>query len=208
MFASGATSMLGSKTLLLDIIPTHGINETRSDYCRNNVGGDCTNFACVPSKAVRSVARMNEEFKTAQLHAISTISKVKRREDPAAIVERNPNLDSMLVSDCRFVSPGEIEVTFPYEFYSSIRSFNQSSSPEDLTTFTFSSKKFLVATGASPIIPETLHNQAIKANLPVYTYRTIYRPSIDGNSIWDLISNKENPRLLIVGGGATAESSR
>ena len=204
MFASGATSMLGSKTLLLDIIPSHGINETRSEYCKNNVGGDCTNFACVPSKAVRSVARMNEDFETAQLHAISTISKVKRREDPAAIVERNPNLDLMLVSDCQFVSSGEIEVTFPYEFYSSIRSFNQSYSPEDLATFTFCSKKFLIATGASPIIPETLQKQAIKANLPVYTYRTIYRPSSDGNSIWDLISSKENPRLLIVGGGATA----
>ncbi len=210
MFASGATSMLGSKTLLLDILPTPRVNETLSETMsadavgRNNVGGDCSNFACVPSKAVRSVARMKEDFRTAQSHAESTVSRVKSRENPSGIVERNPNLDLMLVSDCRFLSPQEIEVTFPYEFYSSVRSFNDSCSPGESTKFIFSSKKFLIATGASPIIPKTLDNQAREANLPIYTYRTLYRPSSDGNSIWDLIANKNDPNILLVGGGATA----
>ena len=211
MFASGATSMLGSKTLLLDIIPSQRIDDALLDTTaaeslgrKNNVGGDCTNFACVPSKAVRSIARMNEDFRTAQSHAASTVSKVKCRESPAGIVERNPNLDLMLVSDCRFVSRRKIEVTFPYEFYSSVRSFNQSHSPRESTNCTFSSKKFLIATGASPIVPETLDKQAREANLPVHTYRTLYQPSDDGKSIWDLITNKNNPNVLIVGGGATA----
>ena len=142
MFASGATSMLGSKTLLIDIIPTKSVNETFSEtkeasstYRSNNVGGDCTNFACVPSKAVRSVARMKDDFRTAQFHAASTVSKVKSRESPAAIVGRNPNLDLMLVSDCRFASPQEIEVEFPFEFYSSARSFNESHSFGDSNSF-------------------------------------------------------------------------
>jgi pyruvate/2-oxoglutarate dehydrogenase complex dihydrolipoamide dehydrogenase (E3) component len=211
MFASGATSMLGSKTLILDIVPTKCVNDTVSEttateslsISSNNVGGDCTNFACVPSKAVRSAARMKEDFHTAQHHAASTVSKVKRRENPSAIVEHNPNLDLMLVSDCRFVSPQQIEVTFPNEFYSSVRSF-KSQSRKDSTSFTFSSKKFLIATGASPIIPESFDKQARKANLPLHTYRTLYRPSGDGKSIWDLIANKENTNILIVGGGATA----
>ena len=210
MFASGATSMLGSKTLILDIIETSRENKTVqeasgeiSQCSTNNVGGDCTNFACVPSKAVRSIARMKKDFLAAQDHALSTVSKVKKRETPTAIVQHNPNLDMMLVSDCQFISPQEIEVKFPYEFYSSVRSFPPYQQM-DSKSIRFSSNKFLIATGASPTIPESLEKQAKKAHLQIFTYRTIYRPSIDCNSIWDLITNKEDPNILIVGGGATA----
>ena len=209
MFASGATSMLGSKTLLLDIIPVKNQNDGESDTTASksecsNIGGDCTNFACVPSKAVRSMARMKEDFRNAQRHAAETVSKVKSRESPTAIVKYNPNLDLMLVSDCRFVSPCEIEVTFPYEFYSSSRSFELPQALKNSTSFVFSSKKFLIATGAGPVVPESLDVQAKKAQLPIYTYKTIYRSSDDTNSIWDLIINRENPKILIAGGGATA----
>lgn len=69
LFASGASTMLGAKTLLLektgsaetvtaignDAIEAGLIND-EGDF--PNIGGDCTNAACVPSKAVRSVARM------------------------------------------------------------------------------------------------------------------------------------------------------
>lgn len=204
MFASGATSMLGSKTLLLEL-SNNSNNGTAADVLHhstnNNVGGDCTNYACVPSKAVRSEARMKKDFLSAQQHAASTVSKVKSRESPSSIVQGNPNLDMMLISDCEFVSPHQIQVTFPFEFFSSVRSFQ--SFPKNTTKFTLSSKKFLIATGASPIVPESIRIQAYKSNLPIFTYRTLYRPSND-NSLWNLVANKNHSNIMIAGGGATA----
>lgn len=196
MFASGTTSMLGSKTLLLDLSKN---NTNSNSNSTNNVGGDCTNYACVPSKAVRSEARMKKDFLSAQQHAALTVSKVKIRESPSAIVERNPNLDLMLISECEFVSPDQIQVTFPCEFFSSVRS----SLPKNSTTITLSSKKFLIATGASPIVPESIRIQASEYNLPVFTYRTVFQPTSD-NSLWNLLAKKENSNIVIAGGGATA----
>ena len=202
MFASGTTSMLGSKTLLLDLT-NNNTNSNSNNINNNNVGGDCTNYACVPSKAVRSEARMKNDFLSAQQHAALTVSKVKIRESPSAIVERNPNLDLMLISDCEFVSPYQIQVTFPCEFFSSVRSLELESIPKNTTTITLSSKKFLIATGASPIVPESIRIQASEYNLPIFTYRTVFQPTSD-NSLWNLLAKKNNPNIVIAGGGATA----
>jgi pyruvate/2-oxoglutarate dehydrogenase complex dihydrolipoamide dehydrogenase (E3) component len=202
MFASGTTSMLGSKTLLLDLT-NNNTNSNSNNINNNNVGGDCTNYACVPSKAVRSEARMKNDFLSAQQHAALTVSKVKIRESPSAIVERNPNLDLMLISDCEFVSPYQIQVTFPCEFFSSVRSLELESIPKNTTTITLSSKKFLIATGASPIVPESIRIQASEYNLPIFTYRTVFQPTSD-NSLWNLLAEKNNPNIVIAGGGATA----
>jgi pyruvate/2-oxoglutarate dehydrogenase complex dihydrolipoamide dehydrogenase (E3) component len=204
MFASGTTSMLGSKTLLLDLTNNNtNSNSNNININNNNVGGDCTNYACVPSKAVRSEARMKNDFLSAQQHAALTVSKVKIRESPSAIVERNPNLDLMLISDCEFVSPYQIQVTFPCEFFSSVRSLELESIPKNTTTITLSSKKFLIATGASPIVPESIRIQASEYNLPIFTYRTVFQPTSD-NSLWNLLAEKNNPNIVIAGGGATA----
>jgi pyruvate/2-oxoglutarate dehydrogenase complex dihydrolipoamide dehydrogenase (E3) component len=204
MFASGTTSMLGSKTLLLDLTNNNtNSNSNNININNNNVGGDCTNYACVPSKAVRSEARMKNDFLSAQQHAALTVSKVKIRESPSAIVERNPNLDLMLISDCEFVSPYQIQVTFPCEFFSSVRSLELESIPKNTTTITLSSKKFLIATGASPIVPESIRIQASEYNLPIFTYRTVFQPTSD-NSLWNLLAKKNNPNIVIAGGGATA----
>jgi pyruvate/2-oxoglutarate dehydrogenase complex dihydrolipoamide dehydrogenase (E3) component len=202
MFASGTTSMLGSKTLLLDLT-NNNTNSNSNNINNNNVGGDCTNYACVPSKAVRSEARMKNDFLSAQQHAALTVSKVKIRESPSAIVERNPNLDLMLISDCEFVSPYQIQVTFPCEFFSSVRSLELESIPKNTTTITLSSKKFLIATGASPVVPESIRIQASEYNLPIFTYRTVFQPTSD-NSLWNLLAEKNNPNIVIAGGGATA----
>lgn len=202
MFASGTTSMLGSKTLLLDLT-NNNTNSNSNNINNNNVGGDCTNYACVPSKAVRSEARMKNDFLSAQQHAALTVSKVKIRESPSAIVERNPNLDLMLISDCEFVLPYQIQVTFPCEFFSSVRSLELESIPKNTTTITLSSKKFLIATGASPIVPESIRIQASEYNLPIFTYRTVFQPTSD-NSLWNLLAEKNNPNIVIAGGGATA----
>ena len=104
MFASGASTMLGSKTLLLDT--------------SDSIGGDCTNSACVPSKAIRSIGRLAEKntsisLSLARQHATATVQSVQSREDPAAIVTRNPNLDIALVSTCHFLSPHEMILCQP-----------------------------------------------------------------------------------------------
>jgi pyruvate/2-oxoglutarate dehydrogenase complex dihydrolipoamide dehydrogenase (E3) component len=202
MFASGAATMLGSKTLLLDVI-----SESTSV---NNIGGDCTNTACVPSKSVRSIARMARMDQTsesrlvmARNHATATVATVRLREDPNAIVDRNPNLDIILVNDCCFVSPHQMRLS-PRRCYSSARSL-----PNGTDQIMVRSKKFLIATGASPIIPESIEAAAKHAGLPIYTYRSVYRPSqgekCKPESIWNLLENNNSTkRVVIAGGGATA----
>jgi pyruvate/2-oxoglutarate dehydrogenase complex dihydrolipoamide dehydrogenase (E3) component len=53
MFAAGTASSFGCKTLLVD---KHDLGDaTKNDFY---MGGDCTNSACVPSKAIRCAARI------------------------------------------------------------------------------------------------------------------------------------------------------
>jgi hypothetical protein len=84
---------------------------------------------------------------------------------------------------------------------------------------------FVIATGAAPVVPPKWRDAAIKANIPLYTYRSLLSP--EGNELtWDDVlssssssrnvdvENKKfltlsnvtttNRQLLIVGGGATA----
>ena len=101
LFASGASTMLGSKTLLVDLVVGNA-TDNNGEAITSNIGGDCTNSACVPSKAVRSVARMaaasrrskyesNLEFsQLARQHAMDTVLTVRQRGSPGAMVERNP----------------------------------------------------------------------------------------------------------------------
>jgi pyruvate/2-oxoglutarate dehydrogenase complex dihydrolipoamide dehydrogenase (E3) component len=201
MFASGASTMLGSKTLLLDLVR----NDTST---MSNIGGDCTNAACVPSKAVRSMARKavqdaaSSTLISARKHATETVLKVRSRENPSAIVEGNANLDLVLVSDCRFVSPHEMTLSV-CESYSSERSLPNS------TTLQIRGKKFLIATGAAPIIPEHLDAAAKRAGLRTYAYRNLLRPSKEEDdqldSIWRLLEKDDAiKRVVVAGGGATA----
>jgi phytoene dehydrogenase-like protein len=82
LFAAGAAQMLGQKTALLD----------RND----NIGGDCTNSACVPSKALRSAASQGMSLPLAREYMSDTVNLVLQREDPEGAEERNPNLDTKL----------------------------------------------------------------------------------------------------------------
>lgn len=197
LFASGAASSLGSRTLLLE----------QSD---GYVGGDCSNAACVPSKAMHSVARMavskdNKDntswLDLARRHSTDTVMAVRQREDPTRMTQGNPNLDLVFCRECHFVSPYELQVT--------LRNPWNSTDGNKSNTVTVTSEKFLIATGASPIVPQHLESAAQDANVPLYTYRSTLLPesNANNNSLWNILqeaSISKPKNLVIAGGGPTA----
>jgi len=60
MFAAGTASIFGCKTLLVDKHNLEQQDETHDHHHDDDfyLGGDCTNAACVPSKAIRCAARI------------------------------------------------------------------------------------------------------------------------------------------------------
>jgi pyruvate/2-oxoglutarate dehydrogenase complex dihydrolipoamide dehydrogenase (E3) component len=196
LFASGAATSLGLKTLLLD-------------KAKGYVGGDCSNSACVPSKAVRSVARLahtsrtvsatlrnkpddkdgNEWVTLARKHATDTVMELRKREDASEIADRDPNLKLGFVENCKFLNKNELE----------IHEWNETS-PRRIK-----SKSFLLATGASPVVPNHLIEEAGAADVPLYTYRSLLQPGGDPR-IWEMLNQTRStkPNIVLVGGGATA----
>ena len=217
LFAAGTASSIGCKTLLIEKAYSNTHNTTpRVEF---NLGGDCTNAACVPSKSVRSIAKLAAASRTingiseevighdvsnwlqlARQQADHAVSKVRGREDPSRMAGV-PNLDLEFVSDCHFISDKEMKLTCYdnstwLESETIITNTNNATMMKDRT---IRSKKFIVATGASPILPKDLANAATAAGVPYYTYRDMLRP---GQS--DLLLKSSVKNVIIVGGGATA----
>ena len=211
MFAAGMSSSVGYKTLLIDKAQAsnNGNGNASSDGAsiEFTLGGDCTNAACVPSKSVRSVAKIasmssdcNEIdwLHLARHQANYAVGKVRAREDPSRIGDV-PNLDLEFVKDCQFISPHEIQLIC---YDNSTWSMGKTVvSPDDVSTQkrTIRSKKYLIAVGASPVVPDNLARAAREAEVPYLTYRTLLRP----NSNTTLLSETYN-NIVIIGGGATA----
>lgn len=196
LFASGAATGLGCKTLLIEKT--------------GNIGGDCTNSACVPSKALRSAAQeRNGKMKiSARKHTTQTIMAVRSRESSQSMVERNPKLQVALVkNDCKFNSSHELILNVE-EFYAHNTSSTQFSSESELCLA--KGKKILIATGASPVIPEILLSSATNCGVPILTYQSLLKPrhatleNLRHVDLLDQSNNSTSQRVLLAGGGATA----
>jgi len=198
LFASGAALSLfpaNAKIAMIDVKP--------------NFGGDCTNAACVPSKALRASARKYERRKSlvlgnnsesqslnpllaAQEHVQNTVKAVLQRDNVDGVSERNPRIVVFPATHCYFDDPHTLRL--------------QGSNSTRLV-----SRKFLLTTGATPIVPLTWRKEAEQAGLVLSTYQTLLNPSKHGSDpIWKLLKSPSNTtvsrpaRLLIVGGGPTA----
>jgi pyruvate/2-oxoglutarate dehydrogenase complex dihydrolipoamide dehydrogenase (E3) component len=167
-FAAGAASSFGKTIAIVDLRP--------------NLGGDCTNAACVPSKALRSIVRTS---KPTPEHMRSAVEAVRAREQPQQMLERNPNLDLHFVQSCCFTDSHTMELSF-----------------QNATKCLIKSRHFLLSVGADPVIPFQFPEQAHAARLPLWTYRSILRP--EETEFWDHIKSGHLKTLLIVGGGPTA----
>jgi pyruvate/2-oxoglutarate dehydrogenase complex dihydrolipoamide dehydrogenase (E3) component len=167
LFAAGAAQMLGQKTALID----------RND----NIGGDCTNSACVPSKALRSAASQGMNLPRAREYMSDTVNLVLQREDPEGVEERNPNLDLLLVDSCHFISRSELEVKL-----------------KNSTHLILHSSNFIISTGASPVVPTRLQQELDEAGIPLFTYRNMLSPERNSR-LW----GGALERVVVVGGGAS-----
>jgi pyruvate/2-oxoglutarate dehydrogenase complex dihydrolipoamide dehydrogenase (E3) component len=93
------------------------------------IGGDCTFTGCVPSKAVIEAAARGDRFEDAMLHARRAIASIASTEDDAAM--RGQGID-VIHGRATFRSAREIDVGGR-----SVRS-----------------RRFVVATGSMPTVPE------------------------------------------------------
>jgi len=190
-FALSAASLFGKRVCLIE---------------KNNfAGGDCTNAACVPSKALRSFAALSRRgppgsnLMAAQQYVYDTVRTVRARENPAGMEQRNPTVVYRQVKDCYFVDPYTMNITESDQ--------DSNSTACCLTSNTLTARNFLLTTGAAPVMPEKLRQSATAAKLHVSTYQSLLRPET-GDKLWhlidDVIVSRRPFRLLVIGGGATA----
>ena len=214
MFAAGTASSFGYKTLLVDKYDL----DSDLDF---QLGGDCTNSACVPSKAVRCAARIAAVQKTesmfdrkkktsgfsfstvARAHARKTTNAVRARESPKSMAS-SPNLDIVFSPQVFFDAPRQLSITNPYLFNSTFSGFLENN--QDSNIVQIRAKQFIICTGAGPTIPPMLKKSAKKIGLPLLTYRSFFRPDGEGmksDFLWDMPAGKKK-QVVIVGGGPTA----
>ncbi|RUO39884.1 dihydrolipoyl dehydrogenase [Aliidiomarina taiwanensis] len=148
---------------------------------KHQMGGDCLNTGCVPSKALLHVAALAHNARQAEGVGVNVgevtvdfkkvmeqVHAVIKEIEPHDSIERYTKLGvNVEVGEARIVSPWEVEVT-------------QNGETKRMTT-----RSIIIATGAKPLVPAL-------PGLDEVDYLT-------SDTLWDL---KELPkRLLVLGGG-------
>lgn len=142
------------------------------------MGGDCLNTGCVPSKALIRAAKSVADIKRADQFGVSIgspsvdfaavmarVQQVIKEIEPHDSVERFTDLGvDCIAGEARFVSPWEVEVDGR----------------------TISAEKIILATGASPIVPQIPGLDAVEP--------------LTSENLWQVPTLPK--RLLIMGGGA------
>lgn len=148
---------------------------------KNQMGGDCLNTGCVPSKALLHVAELAHNARNAEkvgVHVgkvavdfkqvMQQVQSVIKEIEPHDSVERYTKLGvNVELGDAKILSPWEVEIT-------------QEGETKRITT-----RSIIIATGAKPLVPPF-------EGLDTVDYLT-------SDSLWEL---EELPkRLLVLGGG-------
>lgn len=148
---------------------------------RHQMGGDCLNTGCVPSKALLHVAELAHNARHAASVGVSVgevtvdfkkvmqqVHSVIKEIEPHDSIERYTKLGvNVEVGEARIVSPWEVDITHAGE------------------TKRITTRSIIIATGAKPFVPPF-------AGLDEVDYLT-------SDTLWDL---EELPkRLLVLGGG-------
>lgn len=152
----------------------------------HQMGGDCLNFGCVPSKALIKSARIARQVQRAQAFGISTgtvqvnFSKVIARVfsviqsiAPHDSVQRYTDLGAeVLMGRARIVDPWHVEIQAP-----------------DGKVQRLSTRRIVLATGAAPVVPTI-------AGLEEVDYLT-------SETVWQRLSERSEvpKRIAIIGGG-------
>lgn len=220
MFAAGTSSSFGYKTLLVD---KHDLDNDADFY----IGGDCSNSACVPSKAIRCAAKIASIAKSlpedvqqstpnrgakslarmAREHSKKVVNTVRSRESPKRVAS-TPNLDIIYSPQISFRNEQQLSFRNPFLFNNTYSGFLENDNGTD--GIELSAKKFIICTGADPKVPPMLSTSAKKIGLHLLTYRTIFRPDgegLDSDFLWNMkrkSPSDKRKRVVIAGGGATA----
>ena len=119
---------------------------------------------------------------------MDTVLAVRNREDPSEMTSQYPNLDLVFVESCSFLSQHSLELS-PRN--GSSIPWRKSATRSNSSSVIVSSQNFLIATGASPIVPKPLEIAAQESGVPMFTYRTVLQPSSKNNtgSIWNILQS-------------------
>jgi pyruvate/2-oxoglutarate dehydrogenase complex dihydrolipoamide dehydrogenase (E3) component/uncharacterized membrane protein YdjX (TVP38/TMEM64 family) len=148
----------------------------------HQMGGDCLNTGCVPSKALIRAAGIAHEMRSGQAFGVTAgpvtvdfsavmarVAQVVRDIEPHDSVERYRGLGvDVQLGRARIVDPWHVEITHA-----------------DGQTITLSTRSIVVATGARPVVPPLPGLQ--KAGV------------LTSETLWGL--QELPPRLLVLGGG-------
>ncbi len=149
---------------------------------KHEMGGDCLNTGCVPSKALIKTARMLAQMKRAKEYGLQSavaefdfgevmerVQRVVKTIEPHDSVERFTQLGvECVMGEARMVSPWEVEIR-----------------RADGTTQRLTTRSIVIAAGAAPFVPPI-------AGLDQVGYLT-------SDTLWGL--RKLPRRLVVLGGG-------
>lgn len=162
--SSGVANVLGLKTLLI---------EKDGD----NFGGDCTNFGCVPSKALIHIANQFHQAKSAERFGLKTSGKAEM----GSILDHIHQMQDVIkkTEDAEALRKKGIDVVIGKAFFTSrdILKVNDE---------TFTARVILLCTGSSP---RSLDIEGM-ASVKIYTNETIF---------FECRKLPEN--LIVIGGG-------